>query len=165
MSSNESTSTREFETVAVGDKLTPLICGPLTPVHLMRFSAAIENWHRIHYDQPFATGHDGLPGLLVSGSLKQHLVAQMLRDWAGPGGWLVSMTVEFRRMNEVGDTLTVWGTVAELEANEGHGLVTCEIGISNQAGVQTSPGSAQVALPRAGAGWIGDSWPPPGNER
>ena len=62
--------------------------GPLSPLHLMRFSAAIENWHRIHYDERFAVEHDGLPGLLVSGSWKQHLVAQMVRGWLGPDGWL-----------------------------------------------------------------------------
>ena len=37
----------------------------------MRWSAAMENWHKIHYDLPFATGHDRLPGLLINGSLQQ----------------------------------------------------------------------------------------------
>ena len=30
---------------------TSLRKGPLTTVHLMRWSAAMENWHKIHYDQ------------------------------------------------------------------------------------------------------------------
>ena len=63
-----------FEDVAVGDELPALVRGPLTSTHVMRWSAAIENWHRIHYDQPFAVGHDGLPGLLINGSFKQHLL-------------------------------------------------------------------------------------------
>jgi hydroxyacyl-ACP dehydratase HTD2-like protein with hotdog domain len=25
---------------------------------IVRWSAAVENWHRIHYDLPFATGHE-----------------------------------------------------------------------------------------------------------
>jgi len=138
---------RTFDSVTVGDELEPLVCGPLTPLHLMRFSAAIENWHRIHYDERFATTHDGLPGLLVSGSFKQHIVAQMLRRWACHDGWLVSVSLQFRRMNQVGETLTIWGTVSELDARAGHGLVSCRIGVRNQAGLESSPGTAQVALP------------------
>jgi hydroxyacyl-ACP dehydratase HTD2-like protein with hotdog domain len=72
---------RAFEDIAVGDALTPLTRGPLTPVHLVRWSAAIENWHRIHYDQPFATDHDGLQSLLINGSWKQHFAVQMVRTW------------------------------------------------------------------------------------
>jgi acyl dehydratase len=138
---------RTWDSVAIGDELEPLSCGPLTPLHLMRFSAAIENWHRIHYDERFATEHDGLPGLLVSGSFKQHVVAQMLRRWAGSGGWLVSVSLQFRRMNQVGETLTIWGTVTELAQRDGRGLVSCEIGVCNEHGVESSPGSARVALP------------------
>jgi acyl dehydratase len=138
---------RTFDSVTVADDLAPLVCGPLTPLHLMRFSAAIENWHRIHYDERFATDHDGLPGLLVSGSFKQHVVAQMLRRWAGRGGWLVAVSLQFRRMNVVGGTLTIWGTVSELEARSDHGLVSCRVGVRGEDGVESSPGTALVALP------------------
>lgn len=138
---------RTFDSVTVGDELEPLVCGPLMSLHLMRFSAAIENWHRIHYDERFATEHDGLAGLLVSGSFKQHVVAQMLRRWAGRDGWLVEISLRFRRMNVVGETLTIWGTVTELEQQARHGLVTCRIGISNEDGIESSPGTARVALP------------------
>jgi hypothetical protein len=48
----------DFEDVSVGDMVGPLGKGPFTTPHLMRWSAAMENWHKIHYDHPFATGHD-----------------------------------------------------------------------------------------------------------
>jgi 3-methylfumaryl-CoA hydratase len=38
-----------------------------TPVDLFRFSAVTFNSHRIHYDQPYATGEEGYPGLVVHG--------------------------------------------------------------------------------------------------
>lgn len=151
---------RTFDCVAVGDELQSLVCGPLTPLHLMRFSAAIENWHRIHYDERFATTHDGLPGLLVSGSFKQHIVAQMLRRWAGRDGWLVSVSLQFRRMNPVGDTLTIWGAVSDLDAQAEHGLVTCTIGVRNQDGLESSPGTARVALPLTADHPRIAGWPP-----
>jgi acyl dehydratase len=138
-----------FDRVAVGDGLTPLVVGPLTPVHLMRFSAAIENWHRIHYDERFAREHDNLPGLLISGSYKQHLAAQMVRAWAGRTGRLLRIGMQFRAMNVVGETLTAWGTVTDRRAGDGHGVISCEIGIRNEHGAESSPGTAEVALPLA----------------
>ncbi|UZW56389.1 protein dehydratase [Sphingobium sp. JS3065] len=39
------------------------------PVDLFRYSALTYNGHRIHYDQPYATGAEGYPGLVVNGGL------------------------------------------------------------------------------------------------
>jgi acyl dehydratase len=145
------TQPRTFEQVEIGERLTPLTVGPLTPVHLMRFSAAIENWHRIHYDERFAREHDSLPGLLISGSYKQHLAAQMVRSWAGEEGRLTRITLQFRTMNVAGETLTVWGTVTDRREQDGVGVICCAIGIRNDAGLESSPGTATVTLPLAGA--------------
>jgi acyl dehydratase len=136
-----------FADLRVGDALPELTRGPLTPLHLMRFSAAIENWHRIHYDESFAVEHDGLPGLLVSGSWKQHLVAQAVRAWLGPDGWLAELEVRFRRMNVAGETLTAWGTITALEERGARGVVTCDVGIRNADGMESSPGRATGYLP------------------
>jgi len=136
-----------FEDVAAGDELPPLVRGPITTAHVMRWSAAIENWHRIHYDQPFATGHDELPALLINGTWKQHFLVQLVRGWAEPSGWLAKITMSFRGMDLVGDTLTAWGRVTETEERDGLGIVACEIGIRNQRGEDTTPGTATVVLP------------------
>ena len=45
------------------------------PVLLFRFSALTTNAHRIHYDEPYVTGVEGYPGLVVHGPL---LVLMML---------------------------------------------------------------------------------------
>ena len=39
------------------------------PVLLFRYSALTFNGHRIHYDQPYVTGVEGYPGLIVHGPL------------------------------------------------------------------------------------------------
>jgi hydroxyacyl-ACP dehydratase HTD2-like protein with hotdog domain len=138
--------TRVFEDVAVGDQLT-LVRGPLTPVHLMRWSAAIENWHRIHYDQAFAVEHDGLPGLLIQGSWKQQFLVQAVREWLGPTGWLAKISFQFRAMNVVGETLTAWGRVAATTPAGGFGIVAYEIGIRNETMQESTPGAATGVLP------------------
>ena len=77
-----------YEDVDIGSEIPFLTKGPMTTPHLMRWSSAIENFHKIHYDAPFAMGHDKLPGLLVNGSLKQQFLMQLLTQWVGTTGWV-----------------------------------------------------------------------------
>jgi 3-methylfumaryl-CoA hydratase len=49
------------------------------PVLLFRYSAVTFNSHRIHYDQPYATGVEGYPGLVVHGPLIATLLLDLLR--------------------------------------------------------------------------------------
>jgi hydroxyacyl-ACP dehydratase HTD2-like protein with hotdog domain len=139
-----------LEDVEDGQTIEQLTRGPLLPPHLMRWSAAIENWHRIHYDQPYAVSHEGLPGLLINGSWKQHFVLQLLRRWAGPTGWVWTVDFQFRAMNLVGETLTAWGRVRSAYTVGEFGLVELDTGIANQDGKESTPGTARVLLPRRG---------------
>ena len=75
-----------YDDVEVGQDLPPYVIGPMTPTHLFRWSAAIENWHRIHYDQDFSIYHDGLPNILAQGSWKQSVMPQYLKDLCLPNG-------------------------------------------------------------------------------
>jgi len=136
-----------FEDVAIGLDLPGLEKGPLTTAHLMRWSAAMENWHKIHYDKPFAMEHDKLPGLLINGSLKQQFVMQLLADWAGPQGWAWKASFQFRAMNLVEETVRVWGRVTGKREAPDFGLIDIELGIINDAGKESTPGTATVALP------------------
>ena len=58
-----------YEDVEEGMELPKYIYNP-TPTHLFRWSAAIENFHRIHYDLDFGLNHDRNPSILVHGSWK-----------------------------------------------------------------------------------------------
>ena len=49
------------------------------PVLLVRFSALTFNGHRIHYDQPYVTGVEGYPGLIVHGPLLGMLQIELAR--------------------------------------------------------------------------------------
>ncbi len=139
-----------YEDIEVGFELPRLQRGPLTPMHLMRWSAAMENWHRIHYDERFATEHDHLPGILISGSQKQQFIVQLLKDWAGTDGWVWKINFQFRAMNVVGEALEAWGRVTEKSAGPGYGLVSLDVGLINNKGLESTPGKAVVALPYRG---------------
>jgi 3-methylfumaryl-CoA hydratase len=53
------------------------------PVLLFRFSAVTNNAHRIHYDQPYATGVEGYPDLVVQAPLTAVLLADLARRRTG----------------------------------------------------------------------------------
>jgi acyl dehydratase len=150
-SANQATlAPARFEAIEVGMTLPPLERGQLTTIHLMRWSAAIENWHRIHYDEPFARGHDGLPGLLVSGSWKQHFAVDLLWRWVRPNGWVASVELRFSRPNFVGDTLTATGVVSAVETRDNLGFVHCDLLIVNHNGEENTSGRALCVLPLDG---------------
>ena len=141
---------RTLESVTGGDEIEPVVRGPLTVMHLVRWCAAMENWHRIHYDNAFCQEHEGLPGPLVNGSWKQQILAQLLKDWAGPTGWLLALTYQFRGMDTVGTTLTARGSVVEVERHGEYGDVRCRVELANESGEATTVGEAVVRLPRQG---------------
>jgi 3-methylfumaryl-CoA hydratase len=55
------------------------ISTPTGPQLLFRFSALTYNSHRIHYDQPYVTGVEGYPGLVVHGPLLALLLLEIPR--------------------------------------------------------------------------------------
>ena len=143
-------ATLHFEDVAVGVEIPSIVKGPLSTAHVMRWSAAMENWAPIHYDWRYATQHDKLPDVLVNGSWKQHVLMQALNDWIGETGWLWKINFQYRGMSVPGDTLTAWGRVTAKSQRGGFGVVDLDIGMRDQKGVETAPGKASVVLPLRG---------------
>jgi acyl dehydratase len=71
----------------------------------------------------------------------------LLKDWAGPAGWVWKVGFQFRAMNRVGEALQIWGRVVDKRALPAFGLVQLAIGILDPEGRESTPGSATVALP------------------
>ncbi|WP_332685075.1 FAS1-like dehydratase domain-containing protein [Bosea sp. (in: a-proteobacteria)] len=54
-----------------------------SPVLLFRYSAITFNGHRIHYDQPYATGVEGYAGLVVHGPIQATLILNLIATLNG----------------------------------------------------------------------------------
>jgi len=97
------------------------------PVLLFRFSALTFNGHRIHYDQPYVTGTEGYPGLIVHGPLMGMMQIELARR-ANPDR--IPRSFEFRALAPVyaGAAFSVHGrqegdgTVATWIADRNGGL-------------------------------------------
>jgi 3-methylfumaryl-CoA hydratase len=73
-------------------KITP------DPVLLFRYSALTFNGHRIHYDQPYVTGAEGYPGLIVHGPLLGMLQMELARR---SNSGKIPASFEFRALSPV----------------------------------------------------------------
>ena len=123
-----------FEDVSEGMSLPPVVKGPLTTTHLVRWAAANGNYARIHWDLPFAQMQQGLENVVVNGSLKNQYLGQLLAEFAGHGGWLRRFYVQHRGMDYPGDVLTANGLVTGLREVDGIGHVDCTVALTNSRG-------------------------------
>ena len=139
-----------FEDASVGAELPPVVKGPLTTTHLVRWAAANGNYARIHWDLPFAQLRQGLANVVVNGSLKNQYLGQLLTDFAGADGWFKRFYVEHRGMDYPGDVLTASGSVTGTREQDGFGYVDCDVVLRNSRGEQTASGWATVILPKHG---------------
>ena len=139
-----------WEDVNVGARASELDKGPITTAHIMRWSAAVENFHRIHYDQRFATGHDKLPDVLINGSWKQHVLVQLAKDAFGPDGWLWKIKFRYKKMDVAGDTIRGIADVIAKQEVDGFGFVTLRVTLIDQKDAVSTAGFAIGVLPLPG---------------
>ena len=153
---------RYFEDIEIGTILPKVIKGPMTTSHLVRWAAANGNYARIHWDLPFAQLHQGLPNVVVNGSLKNQYLGQLLINFAGEEGWFKRFYVEHRGMDFPGDTITASGTVISKEESDGYGRVICQVALGNNRGEETASGRGTIILPKRGQQlpliWEAENW-------
>ncbi len=87
--------------------MTPTPTAPL----LFRYSALTSNAHRIHYDEPYVTGIEGYPGLVVHGPLLATYMADLARTRSGES--LTSLQFRLQRPLFLGDAFRVEGTPSD----------------------------------------------------
>ena len=117
-------------------------------VDLFMFSAAAWLLHRIHYDLPFATEHDGHPGLVVHGPLQGAYLVQSVERWLGRRAQLRS--VKYRHLAPVylGDTLECGGQVESVEGD----TATFDLWVRKADGTVTTTGTATFTIQDNGTG-------------
>lgn len=154
MSMGSATGTPSTAGLTAGDSL-PLFVRHTDLANWNRFAAVNDEFIDVHMD-PEAARAVGMPDVFGMGNLRISylhnllgawlLADRMLGDGIGPAGDIVDFGCEFRGLNLRGDTLTCTGTVTGHAQRDGHDLVALELGVRNQDGAETTPGSATVVL-------------------
>lgn len=104
-----------------------------------RYAAVNDEFIDIHMDDDAARAV-GMPAAFGMGNLRIAYLHNLVHDWSGDEGDLATFRCEFRGINLKGDTLTCHGTVT---GHDGR-LVSLDLGVRNQDGVETTPASATV---------------------
>ncbi len=133
----------KLEDLRPGDPLPELVFEP-NEVDLFFFNAALWNGHRIHYDAPYARDAEGYPALVIDGPLQGDWLAQVVTQWIGGSGQLVSLEYRNRRAAYLGERLRAGGQVEAVDLESGE--VRLRLAVLNEAGEATTPGSAVVRM-------------------
>lgn len=133
----------------VDEGLDIAIQEPVSSQRLVIWAAASGDFYQIHYDADFARDNN-LPGIIVHGALKGMIVGRLLDDWSGDAGRIVRWNVSYRGMDPVNQDLSVWGRITKKYEDDGEARVDLDVGVRQPDGVETTPGTATVALPRRG---------------
>lgn len=113
--------------------------------HIVRWCAAQQNWDKIHYDQRYAHDVSGLPGPVINGALKQHLIVQFLND-SLKSGWVWRLDYRFTGMDFIGQTLEVRGTISAVEKRIGYTLSHVDITIHNRELDETTTSGKAIVI-------------------
>jgi acyl dehydratase len=170
--------TRFWEDVAIGDRVGPLVKGPLTLTDMICWyggagphgrrphrlawkelfanpdfyyessSAGHEFSERGHYD-PAMAAQLGMPGPYDNGNQRTAWLGHLITDWMGDAGFLQKLESRTPLPNVFGDTTWITGEVImKEEGKEGDGSVVIDISGHNQLDELSTSGTAVVILPR-----------------
>ncbi len=126
--------------VAVGQELPELVKHPTTR-QLVQYAGAQGDFYEIHFDQEYARSV-ALPGVILHGLLKAGFLGQLVTDWLGDRGRLVSFEVSYRGVDAPGHPYRCRGRVSKVDGND----VELEVWGEDEAGKRTTVGTASVRL-------------------
>jgi acyl dehydratase len=133
-------------TVTVGAELPPFV--RTTDFHNWnRYAAVNDEFVPIHMDDE-AGRAQGFAGAFGMGNLMWAYLHDLLRNWIGDDGRIVSMSCSFRAPNNRGMTVEARGTVTAVREEGGETLVDLDLAVVDHDAPDTVlvPATATVAL-------------------
>lgn len=122
----------------------PLVVRTPNATDLFMFSASAWLLHRIHYDLPFTTEHDGHPALLIHGPLQGVYLTQAVERWLPRMCRLRSASYRHLAPAYLGDTLECGGSVTA--ADEASASFEVDLWLRKTDGTVTTVGKATFAM-------------------
>lgn len=136
--------------VAVGDEGPTVVVEDLEPLDFVKYAGASGDFARFHVDADHAR-ELGNPGVWGHGMLVGGYLSHVLSDWVGIAN-VTRYDVRFESRYWPGDTLTVEGTVTDVDDRGDHALVGVDLEATDQDGTVIASGSADATLPARDAG-------------
>jgi acyl dehydratase len=132
--------------VKVGDQL-PIFQRTTGFHHWNRFAAVNDEFVPIHMDDE-AGRAAGYPSAFGMGNLQWAYLHDLLRQWLGDDGRILSVACEFRAANVQGQVVTARGSVTAVRDEGDELIVDLDVWTEEQSGTKLAPGRATVAIAR-----------------
>jgi acyl dehydratase len=149
MTMNTSLPLPDWNTLAVGDELPPLVLPPLTRHTLALYCGASGDHNPIHVDIDYAHAA-GLPDVIAHGMLSAAWLGRLLTNWVPPSA-IRSLDIRFVATTQVGEVISCTGQVIEKIEPAGNPAgerrVRLAISTANADGQVKLSGEASVAWP------------------
>ena len=126
--------------VEVGQELPELLKHPTTR-QLVQYAGAQGDFYEIHYDQAYAKSV-ALPGVILHGLLKAAFLGQLVTDWLGDRGKLVTFEVSYRGVDTPGHPYRCRGRISNVDGEN----VEVEVWGEDESGKRTTVGTATVLI-------------------
>jgi len=126
--------------VEVGQELPELLKHPTTR-QLVQYAGAQGDFYEIHYDQAYAKTV-ALPGVILHGLLKAAFLGQLVTDWLGDRGKLVTFEVSYRGVDMPGHPYRCRGRISNVDGEN----VEVEVWGEDESGKRTTVGTATVLI-------------------
>lgn len=108
-----------------------------------------QDFYEVHHDPGFARS-GGHRELFVNTGFMQSCFSHLLTDFVGEEGWVKKFHMEMRRMNHLGDRMSLKGKVAKKYVQDGEHLLDLDVWAENEREGVTTPSFATVMLPSRG---------------
>jgi acyl dehydratase len=131
-----------FDDIAVGDDL-PAFTRTVDFAHWNRYAAVNDEFIDVHMSTEAAQAA-GQPDVFGMGNLRVAYAHNVLWDWLDGRGDIAAFACQFRALNFRGDTLTAHARVTAKGEHGGLATLELEVGVRNQDGAETMPGTAQL---------------------
>lgn len=93
------------------------------------------------------TGDIGFSRPIVPGPMSFAFLSQLLTDWAGPQGRVLSLDLNYRRPTRHGEELKCIGLITDTREDGAETIVKLDVFIEDPRGDRPTQGVAEVALP------------------
>jgi acyl dehydratase len=135
-----------WEDVTVGEDIPT---GYSLKLDMSRFVLQVsgtQDWYPVHHDRDFARSQ-GVPDVFMNTGFLTAATGRIITDWIGPCGWLKKYSIQMRKMNLLGETMHVKGTVTKKYIVEEDHVVEADVWCETDGQGITTPCTATVILP------------------
>jgi len=121
-----------WETIEIGDPVTPLTKPPVTRVQIARYAGASDDYSPLHIDDDFAKAA-GYGGIFAHGAISFGFAIEAASTWL-ENGRIIRTDATFQKLVWPGDILTAKGVVvAQFESGK-DSLIDIDVWTENQNG-------------------------------